>query len=439
MMKRNSILIVIAAAAITTACGTMGKYQPIDKVDDNLYGKVANQTTSVAELSWKEFFTDPLLQEHITKALDNNLDLKVAYEHLLQAEATLTAAKLSFVPTLNLQGGLTAANDEATAFQASAISTWQLDIFRKATTLKSAKAAREQMEDYRQAVRSALISNVASSYYTLLMLDSQLAVTTGLEVTWIKSVNVVKSLMEAGMADQVAVSQYQATLAGITATRIELEKQITLTENAFNNLLSLNPGTKVSRTLLAAQTLPTEISAGVPAKLLTLRPDVRAAQRNVEMAYYANRNALLNYFPTINLSGSIGIGMLYSLGASIIEPVLNSGANRANLRRSESKQREARLDFEKTILTAGTEVCNAMAKYDGCNDKAEYYKMQVENLDKARLDTDYLMKNSFDKTYLDVLYAYNSYFSAVLELISNQAQKMQAAASLYSALGGGAI
>jgi len=422
------------ASVAAVSCGTVKQYQEISTVDDKLFANYSEEGKSVAEYSWEEFFTDSKLQDLVRQALENNIDLKTACEHVLQAEASISAAKLSFVPNLSVGAASSIAE---TNFVVTAPFDWQLSIFRKITNLKSSKASYEQMLDYRQAVQSALISNMASLYYNLLMLDAQYAVASELEANWIKSVDVVKALKEAGMADQVAVSQYQATLDNITVTRIGLEESIVIVENAINGVLNNTPGTPVSRSKLIDQTCAENLSLGVPAALLTRRPDVRAAQRDVEMAYYAERNALLNFFPTLSLNGSLGLQGLASLSASIVEPILNSGANKANYKRAQSRQREARLAFDKTILAAGTEICDAVATFKSCSEKENYLNSQVENLDKARQDTDYLMMNSYDKTYLDVLYANNSYFDAIIQYIANKAQKLQTAAKLYSALGGG--
>jgi len=462
-MKTKNSIILLGLACLLCSCSALGKYKPVESVSETLYGDIAtsSEDANIATLTWQEFFTDPCLQELIGKALEQNIDLRIAYEHIVQAEAQLTGTKLAFTPTLNLAPSGTFAFGEGSdgtalsstlkSFDLSATSTWQLDIFRKINNQKMAKANKEQMTDYYQAVRSKLVASVANTYYTLLMLDAELVTAIGMQKTWDKSLETVVALKDAGGADQVAVSQYSANLAKVSAKVVELQKEIISTEDALWLLLGSEPQQGMVRGLLAQQQLPANLSVGVPMQLLSLRPDIRAAERSMEQAHYTTRAAWLNFFPSLSLSGSIGfassgttgalspLSAVASTGAALIAPIFNAGANRTNLKVSESMQREASLSFEKALLTAGNEVNEALHSYHGYEQMATYYTAQVLALQKASEDTEYLMRNSLDKTYLDVLYAYNSLFDALFTKIGNEAQKMQAAVALYNALGGGAI
>jgi len=436
------------ACIAAASCASLGKYQPVEDVADGLYGKVAGADASegIANFKWQEIFTDTLLQAHINTALQNNLDLQIAGEHIAQAQAQLTGAKLAYIPTLGVSAGDEAkfsgaklANSE-NAYGISVGSTWQLSIFRLINNQKSAQATVEQMKDYRQAVQSMVIANVANTYYALMMLDSQLETSKDMQKSWEESVETVIALKEAGLADQVAVSQYEANLNSINITVTSLESQIAATQNVLNILLAQNPDTHIARGRLKDQTVPTNVNAGVPALMLTLRPDVRAAQRDLELAHYAKRGALLNYFPSITISGDASLlSPLINVAGSIAAPILNAGKNRAALETAESKQREAKLAFTQTLLEAGKEVNDAYFTYDACRKMANDYYQRAVSLDQARQDTEYLMRNSLDKTYLDVLYANTNFLEAKLNAIANQAQMLQSVVDLYSALGGGSI
>jgi len=225
--------------------------------------------------------------------------------------------------------------------------------------------------------------------------------------------------------------------------------EITQSENAMALILCSTPNSEILRGKLNDQKMPENLTIGIPVQMLTLRPDVRAAQRNLEIAHYTTRGAWLNFFPTLSIVGSVSLvnpvtgewspmSALANLGAGLVAPILNAGKNRATLKAAQSQQREAMLNFNQIILQSGNEVNNALSDYHSCDQKAVFYTAQVRHLDKAREDTEYLMKNSLDKTYLDVLIAYTSFFDAKLNLIANQAKRMQAVVSLYSALGGGA-
>jgi len=455
---KNS-LYILCVAAVLTSCAALGKYKPVGQVPDALYGDAVLSDTSanLANLDWKEIFTDPYLQNLIDTALSRNTDLLVAYEHIQQAEAMVMGAKLAYVPNLGIGtysnptsiGAVFSEGNTSYNYNLNVTASWQLSFFRLTNNLKSAKATKEQTNDYYKAVRSSLIAGVANTYFTLLMLDSELNTALEMEQTWMESVNTVTAMKEAGMTDQVAVSQYQANYNSVKAQIAELRNQITQTENALALMLCTTPNPRIPRGKLIDQQIPEKLAVGIPVQMLTLRPDVMAAERNLELAHYATRGALLNFFPTLSITGAFSLvnpvtgefspmSALTSIGAGLVAPILNGGQNRASLKVAESRQREARLNFDQIILTAGNEVNNALSEYTASERKAVFYTAQVLHLNKAREDTEYLMKNSLDKTYLDVLIAYNSFFDAKLNLIANQAMKMQAVVSLYSALGGGA-
>ncbi|MCQ2182933.1 MAG: TolC family protein [Bacteroidales bacterium] len=447
-MRTYRIIILSCVCIAAVSCASLGKYQPVEDVPDAIFGNVAGagEPEGIANFKWQEIFTDPILQEHIANALQNNVDLKIAEEHIAQAEAMLKGAKLSYIPTLDLNGAYGAefsGNGLSTRKNALGIagaSTWQLSIFRLINNQKSAKASVEQMRDYRQAVQSMVVANVAKAYYSLLMLDSQLETSKDMQKTWRESVNTVISLKDSGLADQVAVSQYEANLNQINITVTSLESRIAAMQNVMNLLLAVNPDTHVRRGHLKDQSVPAEINTGVPALMLTLRPDVRAAERDLELAYYAKRGAILDFFPSIAISGDISLlNPLADIAGSLTAPILSAGRNRAALEAAKSKQKEAELSFTKTLLEAGKEVNDAFYTYDTSRRMADDYYKRAVSLDQARQDTEYLMRNSIDKTYLDVLYANTNFLEAKLNAIANQAQMLQSIVDLYASLGGGSI
>jgi len=447
-MRKVEIIIVSCLCLAATSCASLGKYQPVEEMSATAYGNVpgADDSEGLANFTWQEMFSDPILQELITTALENNLDLKMAHEHIAQAEARLTAAKLAYTPTLNAAPNVSGIwyGDRLSAFtkdwDINASSTWQLSIFRMINNQKSAQASVEQMRDWRQATQAQVIAGVANTYYALMMLDSQLATALDMQTAWKESVETVIALKEAGLADQVAVSQYEANLNNINITVTSIKGQIAGTENAMNLLLAREPDTDVARGQLKDQKIPENISSGVPSLMLTLRPDVRAAQRDLELAHYAKRGAILNFFPSLKIDGDAAIlTPLVNVVASLTVPIVNAGKNAAELKAAESKQRETELAFTKTLLEAGTEVNDAYVKFNDYRTMAADYLARAKSLDQARNDTEYLMRNSLDKTYLDVLYANTNFLDAKLNAIANQALMLQSVVKLYTALGGGAI
>lgn len=461
MMNKKTLLMAIAA--LTVACAPLGKYKDdtTETVTDDLYGRGVELTdSSMARLGWKEIFTEPNLQLLIQAALDSNVDLMIAYEKVQQAEAILLGAKLAYVPQLGItggggyNGGLIQGNDNnwnSTQYwnwNAGLSLSWEIDIFgRIENRKKAASATVAQMEDQRQAVRVSLISAVANNYYALLMLDEELRTSMAMEEVWKESVDAIHALKKEGFADEVAVSQYEATYSSLKATSAELRQQIRITENAMSVLLGKHCFSQ-DRTILWNVSIPKQLEVGVPIELLTYRPDVRAAQRGVEVAFYNTKEAWLNFFPKLTLDGTavltnivngsvVPLGFLGNIGANLVAPVLSKGQNKAKLREAESRQREARLTFDKTMLVAGQEVNDALASIAGCKEKFVHYSDQTKSLVKAREDTELLMYNSQDKTYLDVLMAHNALIEAEFNGIATYAEGLQAVVQLYAALGGG--
>jgi len=457
MMIKNSILTVLSCA-ILSGCAALGSYKPVTEAADNQFGDLVTPTQgqSIANIKWQDMFTDPTLQEYINLALENNYDLLATEEHIRQAEAALLGAKLAYTPGFGLQPVFQTnfrgdkLETQTYSYKLNAAASWQLTPMRLINNQKSAQASVEKMEYARQSVMAGLVSEVANGYYTILMLDAQYATALEMQNAWKKSVETIKAMKEAGLADQVAVSQYEANYNKISITVLSLAGQIKATENVLCLLIGSESKHGIKRGLLAEQTISYDMSIGLPVQMLALRPDVRAAQQDMELAFYATKGALLNYFPALSITGGFGLTnplsgavspmtLLAEVGAGLVAPIFKSGANRSALKIAESRQKEARIAFDKTLMSACKEVNDYCGALSTATHSAELYKVQVEALDKARKDTEYLMLNSFDKTYLDVLYANTTYFDAVLAMISNQTKRMQAYVGLYTALGGGII
>jgi len=454
---KNSLVLAALVVFVASACAPLGKYKKDENVRSDLFGRGVTVTDSmtISTLGWKDVFEDPELQILIQHALDSNLDMKIAYETVLQAQTALKGAKLAYVPKLDIvpQGGWGYSNTSGTSgsawsYNVAANFSWEVDIFgRLANRKDKAKAQVEQSEDYRQAVRVELIASVASAYYTLLMYDEQLKTSLQMESVWESSVEAIHALKREGFADEVAVSQYEATYSKLRATSSDLRQKIGVTENALSILLGM-PCSSIPRTELKKQRIPEKVSIGIPIQILSSRPDVRAAEKEVEVAFYTTKDAWLNFYPTLTLNGSaaltniisgaiVPMSFLGDIGAGLVAPVLNAGINRTKLKIAESQQRVAKINLEKALLNAGMEVNSALIDMNGYREKAQFYDAEVVSLTKARDDTELLMNNSQDKTYLDVLAAHNALIEAEFNHIASKANIFQAMVNVYAALGGG--
>lgn len=293
----TSKIIACGATLLLSSCGIYTSYEPQTSVPENLYGEevTVSDTASIGNIHWRDFFTDPYLQELIEKGLAQNTDVQTASLRVEEAKASLLSAKLAFLPSFALspQGGINTVEGSKAShtYTLPVTASWELDIFGKLRNAKrQAKAAYLQSEDYKQAVYSSLIANIANTYYTLLMLDEQLEISRQTADTWKETVESTQALMDAGQADEAAVSQMRATYYEVENSVMDLEEQINQVENSLSLLLAETPH-KIARGKLSSQQFTSRLSVGVPLQMLSNRPDVRMAERDLEQAFYVTNQA----------------------------------------------------------------------------------------------------------------------------------------------------
>ena len=438
-----------------SSCGIYNKYKPVSEVPEGLYGSetvVSADTANFGNLSWREVFTDSYLQNLIDSALVRNTDMQTAHLRVKEAEASLLTSKLSYLPSLFLAPeGAVSSFDRGKATQTYSLpvtASWELDIFGKVTTAKRrAKAAYEQSKEYEQAVKTQLVSAVANTYYTLLMLDAQYEISVSTEAAWKESVRTARAMKKAGMMTEAGLAQTEATYYNICTAVLDLKEQINQVENSLVLLLADTPHT-IQRGELENQQLPKHFSVGIPVYLLSNRPDVRAAEHALESAFYATNQARSAFYPSITLSGSAGWTnsagavitnpgkFLASAVGSLTQPLFARGQLLGQLKITKAQQEEARLSFEQALLNAGTEVNDALVQYHTARDKAVYFEKQIESLERAYKSTSLLMQHG-TTTYLEVLTAQQGLLNAQLTQVANRFTEIQGVINLYQALGGG--
>ncbi len=451
----KKLIILTAVALMTGGCGIYGKYKPAEEAPEELYGNVAAEgdTASFGDLSWREVFTDPYLCELIDTALVRNSDIRTARLKVEEAKASLMTARLSYLPSLALtpEGGITTFDGNVTkTYTAQVSASWEIDIFGRITNARrQAKAMLEQSKEYEQAVKTQLIAAVANNYYMLLMLDAQLEIAESTEKAWEESVRTSRAMKKAGMLTEAGLAQTEATYYNICTNILDLKEQINQAENSMCLLLADTPH-KIERGTLQSQQFPEEFSVGVPLLMLSNRPDVRQAERALEQAFYATNSARSAFYPQITLGGAAGWSnnagsmiinpgkFLASAIASLTQPLFNRGANIAGLKIAKAQQEEARIAFEMALLSAGSEVNDALTQYQTAKGKSEYYEKQVASLETAAKSTALLMKHG-NTTYLEVLTAQQTLLNARLNNIANRFSEIQSIITLYRALGGGRI
>ncbi|MGN0206676.1 MAG: efflux transporter outer membrane subunit [Muribaculaceae bacterium] len=436
-----------------SSCGVYSSYSrpELDVATDSLYRSTDNDSVNIASHPWREFFTDPQLQTLIVKALERNTDLAIAHLQVEEAMAVLNNARLSYLPSLNLtpQAGISHYNGETKkTYNIGAAASWEVECFGKLTNAKrGAAASLQQSRAYEQAVKTMLIATVAESYYTLLMLDEQLAISRATLNNWDETIGTLQALAQAGKANDVAVLQARANRTALNASILTLGKSISETENALCAMLK-ETSHPIERGSIADQDFALDVTIGVPLLMLAKRPDVRQAEAALAEAFYATNSARAAFYPSLTLTGSLGWtnnggGTIVNPGqwlssaiASITAPLFNRGTNIANLKIAQARQQEAVLRFEQALLNAGNEVNNALTEWQTADSRIALDQSQIADLEDATEKTRLLVRYS-SANYLEVLTAQQSLLNARQTLVQDRIAKIQAVIKLYHALGGG--
>lgn len=453
-MKRISVFITILSIvlALLQSCSVYRKYPQKSEVRNDLYGKeyMSADTTSIVTLSWRELFNDTCLQQLIDTALACNTDLRTARLRVEQAEAALLAARLSYLPSVGLtvEGGASRLDGTTTKnYNLGGTANWEADIFGKVTAAKrEARASLEYTLAYEQAVQTSLVASVASTYYSLLMLDQQIDITEQTLLNWDNTISALRALVRAGKSNDTAVLQAESNKKTLEASLLSMRKTLKETENAMCLLLAQTPGS-VERGKLSEQSFPEALSVGVPVQLLANRPDVQAAEMELAKAFYATNVARASFYPSINLSGTLGwtnnggvvlnpAQWLLNAICSLTQPLLNRGDNIANLRIAKTEQEITALAFRQKLLEAGNEVNNALMALQTARERISINAQSAASLTEAVRKTELLMRHS-STSYLEVLTAQQSLLDAQQALSQDKFDEIQSVITLYRALGGG--
>ncbi len=443
------------------SCFVAKDYDQPEVVKEEAYrtDNIPQDSLNMANISWTEMFTDPVLQEYIEEGLQNNIDIRVALQQIIAAEAYLKQGKAGYLPTL--EGNATYTHQELSAnsqfggffssvnqYQLSANLSWEADIWGKITSQKRAfEASYLQSIAAHQAVKTRLIASIASTYYQLLSLDEQIRITEETIQTRENSLEATRALKEAGNLTEVGVKQTEAQLYTAQAILIDLKNEEKLLENTFSILLGQAP-MQIERTELDQQEITTELNIGVPVQLLRNRPDVITAEYELINAFELTNVARSNFYPSLTLTATGGLqaldaGDLFdpnSLFATIVgglaQPILNGRRIRTEYEVSQAQQEQARLEFRKSILTASREVSDALYSYRAATEKIE---VKQKEFDAYSLATDYseeLLVNGL-ANYLEVLTARENALNSSLDLTNAKYNQLRAIVDLYEALGGG--
>lgn len=443
-----------------SSCGIYNKYERPEVNATGLVRDVTSttdtlavtDTTSFGNLPWRSVFTDPQLQALIEQGLEHNTDLLNAALNVKMVEAQLTAAKLAFVPsfTFSPQGTISSWDgSKATKTYSLPINaSWSIDLFGNLLNQKrSAQMALLATKDYQLVVKTNLIANIANAYYTLLMLDKQLEIVDNMTQLSKDTWDMMKLQKELNNAKETSVQSAEANYYSVLAQAADLKRQIRETENSLSLLLGQQAQT-IARGKIENQSLPTEFSTGIAIQMLNNRPDVHYAEMTLAQCFYDTQAARSKFYPNITISGSgaftnsSGMGIvnpgkwLLSAIGSLVQPIFQNGQLVAQLKVAKATQEQAYNTWQNAVLSAGSEVSNALVLYNSSDEKSKLEAKQVESLTKNVQYTKDLF-NMGGSTYLEVITAQQSLLNAELSKVQDDFYKMQAVVNLYYALGGG--
>ncbi len=458
---KKILYIILSSTLLLSSCGLYKKYERPDVMTSGLYRDTAtlagylaaDDTTTLGSTPWRQVFTDPYLQQLIDSGLIKNTNLLTAALSVTQAKAMLKAARLAFWPAFQIGAtGSLSSWDMGKVTQVYSLpleGSWSVDLFGSLTNAKRAQqAAMLQAHDYQRAVRTGLIAQIANTYYTLLMLDRQLEITRNTEQLTKKTYDLMVAQKKLAGADESAVQSARANYLSVQANIPEIERQIRETENALSLLLCESPH-QIPRGKLDQQMLPETFSVGVPVQVLANRPDVHAAEMKLANCYYNVNRARAAFYPAMTISGQAawtnngGMGivnpgkLLASAVASVTQPIFMRGQLTAQLRVAEAQQEQAFLAWQQSVLSAGSEVSNALMLYQTSTQRSSLLDEQVKSLERNVEVAEKLFKMSQNYNYLNIISAQQSLLQAQLSKVSNDFYRMQAVVNLYYALGGG--
>lgn len=459
-MRKLTILTIMSAAVIMSSCGLYNKYERPEVNTEGIVRDVISDTDTLAvtdtasfgNLPWREVFTDPQLQSLIETALANNVDMLNAALNVKMVEAQLKVAKLAFVPSFSFspQGTISSwdGNKATQTYSLPVNASWSIDLFGNLLAVKrSTQKALLATKDYQLVVKTNIIAGVANMYYTLLMLDKQQEIVNNMAGLTKDTWEMMKLQKELGRVKETGVQSAEANYYSVQAQAADIKRQIREVENSLSLLLG-QPAQTIARGKLADQSLPSEFSIGIALQMLNNRPDVHYAEMSLAQCFHNIQAARAKFYPNITIGGSgaytnSGGGSIVNPGkillsamGSLVQPIFQNGLITANLKVAKYQYEQAYNTWQNAILSAGSEVSNALVKYNSSDEKSKLEAKQIESLTKNVGYTKDLFRMG-SSTYLEVITAQQSLLNAELAKVVDDFNKMQAVVNLYYALGGG--
>lgn len=457
----SKLIIVLIASVLLQSCFVAKNYKTPKVNTDNLYRTEKQlDSTSIAAISWDKLFTDAILQGYIKEGLVNNYDVKIAFQNLIAAKENMKQGKLGYFPSINGNASVTRQYYQKNSLYGDFFSgsidqfdftskiSWEADIWGKIRSSKRASVAKYlQTVAAQQAIQTEIVANIASTYYQLLALDAQVKVAEKTLINRIESIKTIKALKTAGIVTEVSVKQTEAQKYATEIILKDLKYNVIVFENTLSILIGKSPEA-LNRTSFENQKITANIKTGIPALLLSRRPDIISAELNFRNSFELTNVARSNFYPSLSVNASGGFNSLelknwfntnslfLSILTGLTQPIFNQRKIKTNFEIAKANQQKAYLQFEKTLLVAGKEVSDALADYKNETEKLVIRRHKLDALKIAAADSDELLKYGM-VNYLEVLTAKDNALNTELELINNKYKQLNAVINLYKALGGG--
>jgi multidrug efflux system outer membrane protein len=467
-MKKYNIYLLFTVFLLLAGCKVSKDIEtPHPDLPEAFRNTAGADTTTIADIQWKQFFPDNNLQELIGKAITNNYNMQTALKNIEAAQLQFRQTKLGNVPQLNAYAsatstipsenslnGLSAKNFLHTShvenYETGLSLSWEADIWGKiGSRKKEALAQYLKTEEARKAIQTNLVAGVAQGYYNLLMLDAQLVIARKNLALNENTLRIIKMQFDAGQITSLAVQQAEAQRLRAAQIVPMLEKETTIQENGLSILTGALPAEIIRNTTLDLTTLHTTLATGIPTALLSHRPDVKSFEYDLAVANARVGVAKASMYPALNITATGGLNSfrannwfntpasLFGLVAgSLTQPLLQKRQLKTQFEVAKVEREKAVIAFRQSVLVAVGEVSDALVKVEKLKEEQEFAAERVANLQKATTNADMLFKSGM-ANYLEVITAQGNVLQSELDLAALKRDQLNAVAQLYRSLGGG--
>lgn len=471
-MDRSVLGACLVAVLALSSCVPALKVREARKAAPTSYAG-GTDTTDAAAIQWQQFFTDPQLRALIDSALANNQELNILLQEIAVAKAEVRARKGEYLPFLGIAaGGGVEKVGEYTRngavehhldvkedthfpeplpdFMVAARASWELDIWKKLRNAKQAAVLRYlATTEGRNFMVTNLVAEIANSYYELMALDNQLEILRNNIAIQQDALGIVKQEKLAAKVTELAVRRFEAEVLKNRSLQFDILQRITETENRINFLVGRYPQPIARNSAAFSALMPDSIYAGVPAQLLTYRPDIRRAELELSAAKLDVKAAKANFYPSVRLTAGVGLNafdaslltetpasLLYNAAGDLVAPLVNRNAIKAAYASASARQLQAVYEYERTVLGAYVEVVNQLSNLRNLRSSYDLQKQQVEALSSSITISSNLFRSA-RADYMEVLLTQRDALESRFELVETHMHQLNAMVDVYKALGGG--